>query len=376
MTGPLSGLRIIEFAGIGPAPFAGMMLADHGAEVIRVSRSAAFSGPHETMTRGRRSIVLDLKQDAARAVARKLCASADGLIEGFRPGVMERLGLGPDDLLADNPALVYGRVTGWGQTGPLAHAAGHDINYVALSGILHTIGDDDGKPVVPANYLADFAGGGMMLAFGMLAALVAVKAGNPGQVVDAAMTEGSAVIGEFIREMHGLGAWCDTRAANMLDGAAHFYGTYQCSDGEWIAIGAIEPQFYALMLNSVGLAEDPEFAGQLDPSAWPALKTRLADVFGTRSRAEWCAVLEGTDACFAPVMSLADAPQHPHNIARNAFIEVGDRLQAAPAPRYSATPWSDPRPAPPLGGDTDAILAGLDFDRDQIAALRASGAVA
>jgi alpha-methylacyl-CoA racemase len=269
---------------------------------------------------------------------------------------MERLGLGPEVLLADNPKLVYGRMTGWGQDGPLAQAAGHDINYIALSGVLHTVGRAGEKPVPPINYAGDFGGGGMLLAFGMAAALVAVKNGGPGQVVDAAMTEGSSLLAGMLRWLGATGRWRDERGVNLLDGGAHFYDSYETADGKYVAIGAIEPQFYAELLAALGLGDDPDFRAQFDASRWPALSERLAAIFRTKTRDEWCALMEGTDICFAPVLSLGEAPGHPHNVARNAFIEVGGMLQPAPAPRFSGTPSDKPRRPPAAGADNDALL--------------------
>ena len=333
MAGPLTGIRIIEFAGIGPGPFCGMMLADHGAEVVRITRPGVPFGPMEaadTLARSRRVIAIDMKQPDGVALARDLCRSADGLIEGYRPGVMERLGLGPDVLLADNPRLVYGRVTGWGQEGPLARAAGHDINYIALSGVLHTIGERGGKPVPPVNYLGDFGGGGMLLAFGMVSALLGVRSGGVGQVVDAAMVDGAALLSGMVWQLAGAGAWSDAPGTNMLDGGAHFYGTYTCADGRYIAIGSIELQFYALLRGVLGLAEDTAFDAQMDSAGWPALTAKLADIFATKSRDEWCVLMEGTDICFAPVLAVAEAPAHSHNRARETFIQVGGKTQPAP----------------------------------------------
>jgi alpha-methylacyl-CoA racemase len=356
MAGPLAGIRIVEFAGLGPAPFAAMMLADHGAEVIRIDRPGAALDPADPALRSRRSVTLDIKTAEGAARARALCATADGLIEGFRPGVMERLGLGPEVLLAANPKLVYGRMTGWGQNGPLAQAAGHDINYIALSGVLHTVGRAGEKPVPPINYAGDFGGGGMLLAFGMAAALVAVKAGGPGQVVDAAMTEGSSLLAGMLRWLGETGRWRDERGVNLLDGGAPFYDSYETADGKYVAIGAIEPQFYAHLLEALGLGDDPAFHAQFDADGWPGLKDRLAAIFRTRTRDEWCALMEGTDICFAPVLSLAEAPAHPHNVARGAFVEVGGMIQPAPAPRFSATPADPPRLPPAAGADNEALL--------------------
>jgi alpha-methylacyl-CoA racemase len=337
---------------------AAMMLADHGAEVIRIERPGAVADPADVAARSRRSVTVDIKTPEGAAQARALCRTADGLIEGFRPGVMERLGLGPEVLLADNPKLVYGRMTGWGQDGPLAQAAGHDINYIALSGVLHTVGRAGEKPVPPINYAGDFGGGGMLLAFGMAAALVAVKTGGPGQVVDAAMTEGSSLLAGMLRWLGATGRWRDARGVNLLDGGAHFYDSYETADGKYVAVGAIEPQFYAELLTKLGLGEDSAFRAQFDAEGWPALTARLAALFRTKTREEWCALLEGTDACFAPVLSLAEAPLHPHNVARNAFVEVGGMTQPAPAPRFSATPADPPRAPPAAGADNDALLGG------------------
>ena len=378
--GPLGGIRIIEFAGIGPGPFCGMMLADHGAEVIRIDRAGAPSGitagnPRDVLARGRKSIALDLKSEAGVALARRLCASADGIIEGFRPGVMERLGLGPDVLLGDNPKLVYGRMTGWGQTGPYAPYAGHDINYIALAGALAHFGRAGGKPTPPINMVGDFGGGGMMLAFGMVAALLAVARGGEGQVIDAAMTDGSAVLMAMVHGMRNMGTWSEELGVNLLDTGAHFYDTYETADGKFVSIGSIEPQFYAELRRIAGLADDPEFDAQMDPRAWPALKDKLAALFKTKTRAEWDALLEHSDACYAPVLTMSEAAAHPHNQARETFVEVGGDTQPAPAPRYSATPTAAPQPAPLAGADTDAILAALGINETERADLRAAGTI-
>ena len=375
MAGPLAGVRIIEMAGIGPAPFAGMMLADHGAEVIRVDRPGP-QPPEPVLGRSRRSIIVNLKTEEGVAVVRALARTADGLIEGFRPGVMERLGLGPDVLLADNPRLVYGRMTGWGQDGPYAHAAGHDINYIALAGALHAYGRAGGPPTPPINMIGDFGGGGMLLAFAMVAAILHARQGGSGQVIDCAMTEGAALLMGMIWGLFGLGAWRDERGVNLLDTGAHFYETYACADGKFIAVGAIEPQFYAELRRLAGLADDPAFDAQMDQARWPELKARLAEVFRRKTQAEWCALMEGTDACFAPVLSLAEAPAHPHNRHRGAFAEVGGMIHPMPAPRYSLTRPDPPRPAPHPGADTDSILASLGHDAQGCRALRAAGAVA
>jgi alpha-methylacyl-CoA racemase len=362
MAGPLKGLRIIEFAGIGPGPFAGMMLGDHGAEVIRIERPGGVLDPRDALSRNRKSIVLNTKTAEGLAVARDLCRTADGLIEGYRPGVMERLGLGPDVLLADNPKLVYGRMTGWGQFGPYAPAAGHDINYIALSGVLHTVGRAGERPVPPVNYIGDFGGGGMMLAFGMVSALLAVKNGAAGQVIDCAMTDGSALLAGMSWHMLAAGINRDAPGSNMLDGAAHFYDTYECADGKFVSIGSIEPQFYALLRQHAGVADDPAFDAQLDRAAWGPLKAKLTAIFKSKTRDEWCAVMEGTDICFAPVLSMGEAPGHPHNVARETFLQVGGATQPGPAPRYSGTVVDKPSAAPVAGADTAAILAELGYD--------------
>ena len=376
MAGPLSGIRIIEFAGIGPGPFCGMMLADHGAEVIRIDRPGGQLAPHEALSRSRRSLVIDMKTSEGRALARELCRSADGIIEGFRPGVMERLGLGPDVLHSDNSKLVYGRMTGWGQYGSYAHAAGHDINYIALSGTLHTIGRAGERPVPPVNYLGDFGGGGMMLTFAMVSALLGVRMGGEGQVIDCAMTDGSAVLSAMTWGFFAGNRWEDRAGVNWLDGAAHFYDTYACADGKFVSIGSLEPQFYALLRETLGLADDIAFDTQNDQATWAPNKERLIALFATRTRDEWSALMEGTDICFAPVLSLVEAPHHPHNVERGTFIEVGGAIQPAPAPRYSQAVLDPPRAAQgACGGDTDIVLAELGLSPDEIAALRTTGAL-
>lgn len=338
MAGVLNGVTIIEMEGIGPAPFCGMMLADHGARVIRVARKGAPDAKgRDVLGRNRERIEADLKSPEGIATVRELARSADGLIEGFRPGVMERLGLGPDVLLADNPKLVFGRMTGWGQYGSLAQAAGHDINYISISGNLHGYGRAGEKPTPPINAIGDFAGGGMMLSFGMVAGILNARGTGKGQVIDCAMTDGAAVIHAMMWGFRGMGAWQDTRGVNLLDTAAHFYDTYECADGTFISLGSIEPQFYALLREKAGLT-DPAFDAQMDKSAWPALKAKLADLFKSKPRAEWCALMEGTDICFAPVLSMADALEHPHNVERETFVTLDGIDQPAPAPRFLGTP--------------------------------------
>lgn len=348
MAGALDGITIIEMAGIGPGPFAAMMLADHGARVIRIERPGAAgrvgdNGNRDILNRNRDVIALDVKDPAAIARIRDLVRSADGLIEGFRPGVMERLGLGPDVLLADNPRLVFGRMTGWGQTGPYAPSAGHDINYIALSGALHSYGRAGDKPTPPVNAVGDFGGGGMMMAFGMLAGILSARSTGKGQVVDCAMVDGAAILSAMTYTFLASGLWRDERGVNMLDTGAHFYDTYETADGKYVSIGSIEPQFYAQLLAAMGLTDDPDFAGQMNPANWGPLKARLTELFKTRTRDEWCAIMEHTDICFAPVLSLTEAPEHPHNAQRGTFLTVDGLLQPAPAPRFSATPAPEPR---------------------------------
>jgi alpha-methylacyl-CoA racemase len=358
MAGPLTGFRIVEVAGLGAAPFAAMMLADHGAEVIRVERPGSEAQAEDPLLRSRRSVLLDLKSEAGQGRFRDLCRTADGLIEGFRPQVMERLGLGPAILLADNPRLVYGRMTGWGQEGPLAGCAGHDINYISLSGVLHACGRAGGKPTPPLNLIGDFGGGGMMLAFGMVAALLAVARGAPGQVIDCAMTDGSALLMAMMWGFRAQGRWSDERGVNLLDTGAPFYDTYETSDQKFVAAGAIEPHFYAELRARAGVADRPELDGQEDPSRWPEQKAAMAALFASRTRDAWAARFEGSDACVTPVLDWSECQTHPQNLARGAFIEVGGVTQPAPAPRYSATPCDPPR-APAAPGADQALLDEL-----------------
>ena len=342
-SGALAGLKIVEMEGIGPGPFAGMMLADHGAEVIRIARPGVRIDPSDVLARSRSRVELDLKSEAGRAAARALIRDADGLIEGYRPGVMERLGLGPEVLLADNPKLVYGRMTGWGQEGPLAHAAGHDINYIAITGALNAFGRRGEKPTPPINIVGDFGGGGMMLAFGMLAGVLSARTTGRGQVIDCAMTDGASLLMGMIWGFRGQGIWSDERGANYLDTGAPYYDTYETADGEFIAIGSIEPPFYARMLQATGLSDDPLFLDQNEPDGIETRRARLTDIFRRKTREEWRALMEGTDACFAPVLSFVEAPEHPHNKAREAFITLNGVVQPAPAPRFSLTPAPQPR---------------------------------
>lgn len=380
MAGPLAGIRIVEMVGLGPCPFAAMMLADMGAEVIRIDRKSAPApdNPYpmlgtrfDVLARTRRSLALDLKLPAAQAVALALIDQADAVLEGFRPGVMERLGLGPAVCHARNPKLVYARVTGWGQHGPLAQAAGHDLNYIALTGMLHAMGGAGAPPAPPLNLVGDFGGGAMMMAFGVLCALLEARTSGQGQVVDAAMTDGAALLGAMTYGLRASGAWRDEREANLLDGGAPFYATYACADGKFIAIGAIEPRFYALLLTLTG-ASDPLFDAQMDQLAWPAMKAAFGALFKTRSRDAWCALLEGTDACFAPVLDMAEAPAHPHNRARASFIDVDGVTQPAPAPRFSRSTGQAVRAASAPGADSAAILADWGWSDADIAALKAA----
>ena len=379
--GPLAGVRIIELAGIGPGPFCAMMLADMGADVIRVDRAGAVRGgdpstpPADVMNRGRRSIGVDLKSPGGVETVMRLVESADALMEGFRPGVTERLGLGPDDCLARNPALVYGRMPGWGQDGPYAHAAGHDINYISLAGALDSYGRRGQAPVPPINMVGDFGGGGMYLAFGMVCAILEARGSGQGQVVDAAMVDGAASLMSFIHGFRAMGVWNDERGTNMLDTGSHFYDVYETSDGRYVSIGSIEPQFYAELREKLDLT-DPKWDQQMSRSAWPELKEELAAIFKTRTRDEWCDVMEHTDICFAPVLSLAEAPQHPHNVHRGTFIEYEGITQPRPAPRFSRTDSEIQRPPAHAGQHTDEVLSDYGFGADEIASLRDSGAIA
>lgn len=374
--GPLEGLKIIELGGLGPAPFCGMLLADQGAEVLCIERAERNGPPvppaFDYLNRGKRSVVLDLKQPAGVETLLRLCERADALIEGFRPGVMERLGLGPEACLARNPGLVFGRMTGWGQDGPLAGAAGHDLNYIALAGALHAIGPAGGKPVPPLNLVGDFGGGALFLAFGVLAALLEARRSGRGQVVDAAMVDGAALLLALQWSWRAAGQWQDRRGANLLDGGAPFYDTYRTADGKYVAIGALEPQFYAELCRRAGL-EGAAFAGQYDVARWPEMKHQLAAVIATRSRDAWCALLEGSDACFAPVLAMAEAPGHPHNAARGTFFVADGAIQPGPAPRFSRTPAGPPRPAPAHGADTARALADWGLTAEEIAPPTLSG---
>ncbi|MFI7008778.1 CaiB/BaiF CoA transferase family protein [Streptomyces sp. NPDC050145] len=375
--GPLSDVRIVELGGIGPTPFAGMVLAGLGAEVIRIERPGAqVSAANTILLRGRQSVAVDLKQPEGADAVLRLIDSADALFEGFRPGVSERLGLGPDVCLARNPRLVYGRMTGWGQDGPLAQAPGHDINYIGLTGVLHAIGPASGDPVPPLNLVGDF-GGGMLLALGVVSALLHARATGKGQVVDAAMTDGSALLLAMTHGFLAAGQWPEERGASLFSGSAPFYTTYRCADGEHVAVGAIEPQFYAALVRGLGLADDPVCAvQQRAPGSWPAVRQRFAEVFATRSRDAWAEHFAGTQACVTPVLSLTEAPAHPHNAARGTFLQEDGPLRPAPAPRFSATPATATRVSPKAGEDTRSVLAGAGLTEDELDRLIARGVIA
>jgi len=360
--GPLAGIKILEIAGIGPGPFCGMMLADMGAEVVSVERAATPSNPKDPLQRNRRRVTLNLKTPEGVQALLALVEKADVLFEGYRPGVAERLGFGPDECLARNPKLVYGRITGWGQDGPLAQAAGHDINFIALAGALHAIGRKGEKPVPPLNLIGDFGGGGMLLAYGIVCALLEAQRSGKGQVVDAAMVDGTAALMAIFISMQHWGISCDAVGSHTLSGATHYYDTYETSDGKFVAIGALEPQFYELLIEKTGVDRDEfwdyRFGGKhgMDSAGWDRLKEKLSAVFKTRTRDQWCALLEGTDVCFAPVLTLSEAPAHPHLRARETFIEVGGIAQNAPAPRFSRSAPPAPEPAPPINAGLEEWL--------------------
>jgi alpha-methylacyl-CoA racemase len=381
MSGPLTGYRIIELAGIGPAPMAAMMMGDMGADIVRVDRTKThvmdrFADPKFNVHgRSRRSVSVDLQKPEGAEVVLRLCKTADGIMEPFRPGVAERLGVGPDACLKANPKIVYGRMTGWGQSGPLAKAAGHDQNYIALTGALHAIGRKGQKPVPPLNLVGDFGGGGMLLAYGMVCGLLEAQKSGKGQVVDAAMVDGAALLLGALYGMVGAGLWNDKeREANMLDGGAHFYDTYETKDGKYVSIGSIEPQFYALLVEKAGLAGQ-NLPAQHDRAQWPMMKQKLEDVFKTKTRDEWCAIMEGSDVCFAPVLTMSEAPHHPAAKARNAYVDVAGFAQPAPAPRFSRTVEATPKPAPKRGSNTEEVLEQSGFSAAEIAELKKSGIV-
>ncbi|HXG20948.1 MAG TPA: CaiB/BaiF CoA-transferase family protein [Methylomirabilota bacterium] len=378
--GVLSGYKIIEFAGIGPAPMCAMLLSDMGADVLRLDRAEDANlgiptdAKYSVLNRGRRSVAIDLKKKEGTEVALKLIDQADALIEGFRPGVMERLGLGPDLCLTRNPRLVYGRMTGWGQDGPLAHAAGHDINYIALTGALHSIGRKGEAPVPPLNLVGDFGGGGVYLALGVVAALLEAQKSGKGQVIDVAMVDGASSLMAAIYGLRAAGRWTDQRGENILDTGAHYYDVYETSDGKYVSIGSIEPKFYEELLTLSGLKHE-ELPRQNDRSAWPMLKNRVAAIFRTKTREEWCRIMEGSDVCFAPVLSMQEAPNHPHNRHRGTFVEVEGVVQPAPAPRFSRTPSAIQRPPAQPGEHTEEALRDWGFSAAELERLRGCGAI-
>ncbi|MPY95314.1 MAG: CoA transferase [Acidimicrobiia bacterium] len=379
--GPLTGFKVVELQGIGPGPFCAMMLADMGAEVVRVDRAANVAEevpatrPPDVLARGRRSVAVDLKSTEGVETVLRLVEGADALLEGFRPGVAERLGIGPDECMARNPRLVYGRMTGWGQEGPYAQMAGHDINYIALSGTLAHIGRKGEAPVPPLNLVGDFGGGGMFLAFGLVCGMLEAQRSGKGQVVDAAMVDGAAVLMAMFAGMFPTGAFTEERGSNLLDTGSHFYDVYETADGEYVSFGSIEPQFYAELLELSGLGQEADLPHQLDKTAWPVMKERLAALVKRKTRAEWCTVMEGSDVCFAPVLTMSEAAKHPHNVQRSTYVEVDGVSQPAPAPRFSRTPPVITGPAAWPGEHTDAVLVDWGFSEDEVAKLRAAGAV-
>jgi alpha-methylacyl-CoA racemase len=364
--------------GIGPGPFGAMMLADMGADILRIDRPnptwTVLEAKYHVMHRGRRSVIIDLKKPGGVDAVLRLADRADALIEGFRPGVMEQLGLGPEVCLERNPNLVYGRITGWGQEGPLARAAGHDINYISLVGAVHAIGSRTEGPIPPLNLIGDFGGGGMLLAFGVVCALFEAQRSGRGQVVDAAMVDGAAALMAMFFGFRAAGRWTDERGANALDGAAHYYNAYETADGKWVSVGSIEPKFYALLLEHTGI-DDPEFAEQMNRDRWPALKKRIAAVFKTRTRDEWCAAMEGSDVCFAPVLSLDEVTHHPHNVARETFVEIDGVTHPAPAPRFSRTQSEIQGPPPAAGEHTESALADWGFSPEEIESIAEAKAI-
>lgn len=374
--GPLTGIRVVEMAGIGPGPFTAMMLSDLGAEVIRVDRLSHKGTGHRAnvLNRGRKSIAVDLKNPRGVETTLRLIEQADVVLEGFRPGVMERLGLGPEECLSVNPRLIFGRMTGWGQTGPMSQAAGHDINYISIAGALGAMGYADRPPAPPLNLVGDFGGGAMYLLTGILAALVERATSGQGQIIDAAMTDGTASLLSPFFGLMAMNMWTTDRFSNRLDGGAFYYGSYECSDGKYISIGSLEPQFYALLLEKAEIT-DPEFQEQLDEAAWPAKREKLNQLFKTRTRQQWCDIMEGTDVCFAPVLDLKEAPAHPHNIDRKTFVELDGVVQPAPAPRFSRTQGEIQGPAAMAGEHTREVLSAWNFTDQEIGELQASGAI-
>ncbi len=374
--GPLAGIKIVEIGALGPAPVAGMLLADLGAEVTLIERPASDSinatgknrgnSARSIFNRGKRSIALDLKEPGSAEIALKLIQGADALIEGFRPGVMERLGLGPEECLAINPRLVYGRMTGWGQEGPLANAAGHDLNYIALTGALFHSGHKDEPPFAPPTYIGDIGGGAFMLTLGVVSALLHVGAGGTGQVIDAAITDGTATMSSLLLPLHQMGLWTNKRADNLIDSASPWYDTYECADSKYVTVAALEPEFYQILIKLLALDEDPDFINQMDKAKWPSAKLKMAQLFKSKTQNDWCELLEGTDACFAPVMNFEEAAAHPHNAARATFIKPGGVLQAAPAPRFSATKLTIQSPPPYCGEHTEEILDRLNESGEEV----------
>jgi len=371
--GPLKGVKVIEVGGIGPGPFCSMMLSDMGAEIVRVDRKGQvdmMEPKYNVLHRGRRAIGVDLKKPEGVEALLRLVEQADALTEGFRPGVMESLGLGPDACLKRNPKLVYGRMTGWGQEGPLARAAGHDINYVALTGALYCIGQSDRKPPPPLNLIGDFGGGGMLQAFGVVCGLLEAQKSGKGQVVDSAMVDGVAALMAAVYGMRASGIWTDKRQDNLLDGGGHFYDTYETKDGKWVCVGSLEPQFYALLLKHTGLTDHDDFKIQMDRTKWPVCKEKIGEIFKSKTRDEWCEIMEGTDVCFAPVLTIEEAFQHPHNVHRKTFQEIEGVPQPAPTPRFSRTVPEIQGPASAPGVDTEDVLADWGFSADEIKALK------
>ena len=376
--GPLKGMKIVEFGGIGPGPFCAMMLADMGADIIRIDRKEpqgiVRDHKYQILHRSRRSVALDLKKPEGVEAALRLVDKAEALIEGFRPGVMERLGVGPEVCLARNPKLVYGRMTGWGQEGPMAQAAGHDINYISLSGALHAIGRDGQAPVPPLNLVGDFGGGGMLLAYGIMCGVYEAQKSGQGQVCDAAMIDGSATLMAMFYGMHASGGWTDKKGTNMLDGGAHFYDAYETSDGKYISVGSIEPQFYALLLQHSGI-DDPAFQNQFDIARWPEWKEKVIQIFKSKTRDEWCEIMEGTDVCFAPVLNFEEAINHPHNVARQGYVDVAGITQPAPSPRFSRTPPEIQGPPPGIGQHNETGLQDWGFSAEEVETLKTQGVI-
>lgn len=377
--GPLTGFRIIEMGGIGPSPFAAMLLADMGAEVIRVERaSSENSSPFEITLRGRKSIAINLKSEEGKALLFKLLATADALIEGFRPGVMEKLGIGPEDCWQHNPKLVFARMTGWGQYGPLSQNAAHDINYIAITGALDTIGRKEGGPAVPLNLLGDFGGGGTYLVIGVLAAILEAQKSGKGQVVDAAISDGVASLMTMIHGYRAMGMWELERQSNLFDGGPQFYDTYECADGKWVSIGAIETHFYQELVEKLGLADvvgEISYVAQFDKNKWQELKPVFAKRIKEKTQAQWCEIFADSDACFAPVLNMDEAAEYPHNVERETFIDVGGVMQAAPAPRFSRTPSKVKHPPVPAGSDNNAVFQSLGLSQDEIDQLKQQGAI-